>query len=535
MGRGMVVAPQPEAAEAGAEALERGGNAMDAAIACALVQTAVDPFMCGIAGFGTLQVFAPGGTHETIDFHGRAPLAATPEMWADRVIAETEDGFGFVLEGAVNEIGHQSITSPLSLAAFDLALARHGTRGLSDLIEPAAAWAEGGVTVRPGMRDYWTEVPQAGRVPHRELVLRHEGTRAIYGASGDVPEVGAVIRNPDMARTLRRIAERGARDFYEGGIARAMIDDIRAGGGLLSMEDLAAATPTLGEPLWGDYRGLRVATSRPPGGGVQLLEMLNILETFDLAAMGHNSADYVATVAEAMKIATIDKDAKVGDPRFVDVPLAELTSKAYAREHAEAIRAGRRAVVPRMNPGGRPPRDTTQVVAVDGAGMVVTMTHSLGMPSGVVTPGLGFMYNGAMGAFDPRPGRPASIAPGKSRFTAMAPTILFDEAGPMLAVGAPGGTMISMAVLQTILNVVDFGMSAAEATAAPRFIALSDTIDVSNRILRRVEAELRARGYPVRRSPKSHTFASPHAARRTASGWEGGADPGRDGMAVAAG
>ena len=174
-----------------------------------------------------------------------------------------------------------------------------------------------------------------------------------------------------------------------------------------------------------------------------LIEMLNILEHFDLKAMGHNSPAYIATVSEAMKIATVDKDAKVGDPRFVDVPLAELMSKDYAANLAERIKSGEKTHVPRLK-SGKESADTTHVTAVDEHGTCVSLTHTLGMPSGVVTEGLGFMYNGAMSAFDPRPGRPGSLAPGKSRFSAMAPSIVFKDDKPLLVLGAPGGTFISM-------------------------------------------------------------------------------------------
>ncbi|MBS0242486.1 MAG: gamma-glutamyltransferase, partial [Proteobacteria bacterium] len=283
----------------------------------------------------------------------------------------------------------------------------------------------------------------------------------------------------------------------------------------------------------GTYRGLKLATNRPPGGGVMLIEMLNILEHFDLKAMGHNSPDYISTVAEAMKIATVDKDAKVGDPRFVDVPLEELTSKAYAEPLAAKIRRGEKTSVPRLKGKGNESADTTHVVAVDESGVIASMTHTLGTPSGVVTDGLGFMYNGAMAVFDPRPGRAGSLAPGKSRFSSLAPSILFKDGKPFLALGAPGGTYIAMGLLQVILNVVEFGMTAAEAVAAPRFNATSDTLDITNRILRSTEAELRRRGYAVRRWPMNFHFAGVHAIRIIDGKLDGGADPGRDGMAMA--
>ena len=559
--RGVVSAPQPEAVEAGADVLRGGGNAVDAAVACALAQTAVDPLMCGIAGFGTMHVFLPGagagaglggsrgadpgggrskgagsGAHRVIDFHGRAPLAVREDMWADLVRSEAEDGFGFLLEGAVNEIGYQSITTPMTLRALDAALERFGTRKLADLLPPAIEYCEDGFQVRPHVSDYWSEGPVWGRVAHTEYLTRFEAARKIYlRANGRIPGVGDTVRNPDMGRTYRRIAEHGAEDLYSGRIAARIVADIERGGGLLAAEDLARAVPDETEPLWGTYRGHRVATNRPPGGGVMVLEMLNILENFDLAAMGHNSPEYVATVSEAMKIATVDKDTRIGDPRFFATPIAELTSKEYGARMAERIRSGEKTRVPRLDAGGRESKDTTHVCVVDGEGNCVSLTHSLGRPSGVITEGLGFMYNGCMGVFDPRPGRAGSLAPGKARFTAMCPTILFDEEGPWYVVGAPGGTFITMGVLQAILNAVDFGMSAQESVAAPRFCTTSDTIDITNRILRRTERALRGLGYPVRRSALSFSFAGVHALRRTAAGggWEGGADPGRDGMALA--
>jgi len=540
MSKGIITAPQPEAVEAGADVLRAGGNAVDAAVACALVQTAVDPIMCGVAGFGSMHIYLPGpnsdkgGVHRFIDFHGRAPLAVKPDMWADIALGEADDGFGFILEGAVNEIGYQSIMTPMTLRALDTALTQFGTRSLAELIQPAIAYCEDGYKVRPHMHGFWHEPPSSGRIAHLEHVTRFPTARAIYGgAGGDTLRIGDVLRNPDMGRTYRRIAEHGVDDFYTGAIAAEIVADMESGGGLISAEDLAKAQPMEAEPLWGTYRGHRVATNNPPGGGVMIVEMLNILENFDLAAMGHNAPEYIATVSEAMKIATVDKDTKVGDPRFVDVPVEELTSKDYAAEMAARIRRGEKTHVPRLNAGGEESKETTHICVADAAGNCVSLTHSIGMPSGVVTEGLGFMYNGCMGVFDPRPGRAGSLAPGKSRFTAMCPTILFDGPDPWYVIGAPGGTFITMGVLQGILNAVDFGMSAAEAVAAPRFCTTSDSIDITNRILRRTERALKAMGYPVRRSALSYQFAGVHALRRTAAGWDGGADPGRDGMALA--
>ncbi|HET8995120.1 MAG TPA: gamma-glutamyltransferase, partial [Acetobacteraceae bacterium] len=316
-------------------------------------------------------------------------------------------------------------------------------------------------------------------------------------------------------------------------IAARIVLDMQQHGGLLSMDDLAACIPEETPPLWGTYRGYAIATNNPPGGGIQLLEMLNILEHFDLRALGHNSPEYIRVVAEAMKIATADKDAKVGDPRFVRVPVEELTSKHYAARMAERIRAGEKTLVPRFNSGGAESKHTTQISVMDEHGNAVTMTHTLGQPSGVVTEGLGFMYSGAMAVFDPRPGHAGSLEPGKSRFSALSPTIVFDGGKPLLVLGAPGATYITMGNLQAMLNVLDFGMDAQQAVQAPRFAAVSDTIELSNRILRATERALHGFGYRTQRKAGSYEFARVHAIRMVDGKLDGGADPAAGGLVVA--
>jgi gamma-glutamyltranspeptidase/glutathione hydrolase len=264
-----------------------------------------------------------------------------------------------------------------------------------------------------------------------------------------------------------------------------------------------------------------------------LIEMLNILERFELGRLEHNSTEYIRIVAEAMKRATIDKDRHVGDPKFVDVPLDRLLATDYAASLAAEIHAGRRAHVPRLNAGGSPSKDTTHVSVVDAEGTCVTMTHSLGMPSGVVTDGLGFMYNGCMGVFDPRPGRAGSLAPGKSRLSSVVPSIVFAGDRADLVIGAPGATQIAMGVLHVLLNALDFDMTMTEAVSAPRFSATSNAIDVSNRIPWRVQRELEGLGYEVVRSPHTFGFAAVHAIRLHEDGLDGGADPGHDGTVIA--
>lgn len=534
MTKGMVSAAQPEAVEAGVEVLRAGGNAVDAAVATALVQTAVDPQMCGIAGFGSMHIFSPPhGRHVSLDFYGRAPLAARPDMWEHLLVAEADDGFGFILDGRVNELGYGAISTPMTLRGLDMALQRFGTLRLADLLEPAIRYAEDGFMVRPHVSAFWNLVPTEGRAPHSDFLTSLPATRRIYvKPDGRLHQVGDTLKNPDMGKTLRRIATAGAGDFYTGQIAGRISADMASHGALMSATDLAACEPDEAEPLWGTYRGWRIATNPPPGGGLMLLQMLSILEHFDLKSMGHNSPGYIATVAEAMKIGAVDRDAHLGDPRFVGVPVAALLSKDHAAAMADRIARGEKTSVPRLK--AREAADTTQVCVVDSAGMCVSLTHTLGAPSGVVTDGLGFMYNGAMGAFDPRPGRAGSIAPRKARVSSMAPAILFKDDKPFFVVGAPGGTYITPGILQSILNVVEFDMTALEAISSPRFCATSDTIWLTNRILRATERDLIARGYPVKRSPLNFYFAGVHAIRIVDGQLDGAADPGRDGMALSA-
>ena len=532
----MIVAAQPESTEAGAEILKAGGNAVDAAMACALVQGVVDPLMCGIAGFGSCGIAMPAkGFHGYIDFHAPAPRAVRPDMWADLIESEARDGYGFILRGRVNDIGYQSICAPASLRAYRDAHSEHGRLPWEQIVEPAIAWAEGGWTVRPHVAYWWADEGQMGRAPSPERLAFTPAGRALYCRPDGTPKrVGDRVVNRDLGQVLRLIAKHGDLVFYEGEIAHAIVEDMRRHDGLIALDDLREWRTTRNAPLWGAYRGYRVSSNQPPGGGVMLLEMLHVLEHFDLAGLGHNTAEYVRVVAEAMKRATIDKDRHVGDPAFVDVPVDHLIGKAYAAVLAAEIRAGQKANVPRFDGGGAPSRDTTHVSVVDAEGNCVSMTHSLGMPSGVITDGLGFMYNGAMSVFDPRPGRPGSVAPGKSRFSAICPTLVFGAEGLRAAIGAPGGAQIAIGVMQGLVNLLEFGMSMSDAVAAPRFSATSHIIDVTMRIPTYVTDELERDGYTVARNPNTFDVAAVHGIEVRPDGTlHGGADPGHDGMALA--
>jgi gamma-glutamyltranspeptidase/glutathione hydrolase len=525
----MITAPQPEAVEAGADILRAGGSAVDAMLACAFTQGVVDPLMCGIGGLGTIQVFEPAtGRHQVIDGMGTCPGAATPDLWAKDFQGECPDGFGFVVKDNVNELGRLAVTTPGIVRAFALAHRQFGKLPWEALFAPAIRVAREGWPVRPHVAGVFATNESAyRRRPYIDkLKLTPDGVRLYLRPDGTAKKLGDIVTNPDLAETLSVLARDGAEAFYTGEIARRIVADQQAHGGLLSAADLAGFAPRVNSPISVSYRGRRVAVPPPPAGGITVAQILRILERFDVAALGHNSPEYIRVVAEAMKIAGRDKDENIGDPDFFAAPLSRMLSDEWADAQAARIRAGEKASLTRVLADAP---HTTTLSAVDGDGMVVSVTHTLATPSGVIPPGCGFMLNGAMNWYDPRPGYPSSIAPGKRRFSTMAPTIIFEDDRPVMTIGAPGGAWIGVAILQGIVNVLDFGMTMQEAVQAPRFSATSDKIDISNRIPWATQRALEGMGYEVVRSPLTFAFAGVHGITIWDGVLEGGADPQRDG------
>jgi len=531
----MISAAQPEAAEAGAVVLERGGNAIDAAVACAFVQGVVDPLMAGLGGFGTMQIYMPKrDIHVAIDFSARAPLAVTPTMWLSKLRGLAPDGFAFLLENDLNEIGYQSIGTPGTLKGMSEALDAYGSISLADALAPAIEVAQRGYMVRPYAYYHWTlDQKDEGRVDSIHKLRFSETGRRLFFRDGEVKRPGDSIVNPELATTMERIARGGPELFYEGELAEEMIDDIRAQGGILTLDDFKTFDTTKSEPVWGDYRGQRIASSTPPAGGCGLIQLLHILENFDLRSLRHNSVEHITLLAEAMRWTTIDRDQYLGDPAFVDVPIERFLSKSRAAEIAENIRSGERAVIERgVTRELKESQDTTQVNVVDKEGNAVSITHTIGNPSGVISPGLGFMYNGCMVRFDPRPGKAGSLAPRKTRTNSQSPTMVFKDDRLHLVLGAPGGIHIMPTVAQGIMNVIDFDMPILDAVIAPRISATSNVIEVSNRIQHRVTAALERNGYRTKRTYLNYAFAALHAIQCSDGRVTGGADPQRDGMVL---
>lgn len=535
MKHGVISTAQPEATEAGALVLMAGGNAIDAGIAAALVQGVVDPLMCGLGGVGTAMVHVPAkGGPENFNFLGAAPQAVTSDIWEDKILGETGDGFGFILEGNVNMLGHQAAMVPGNLAGYWAMHQAHGRLAWADLCHHAIAAAEDGWTVRPHVYTYSTQDEGAlGRVHNTDVLgFTAEGRGLYISDAGAMHRPGRTIRNPGLAASLRLIAREGAAALYGGALGGALVDDMEAHGGLIAMADLETYSVSRQPALTGSYRGYDLATNRPGGSGVQVLETLNILEQFDLTDYALGTADYIALMAEALAYAYNDKRTRVGDPAFVDVPLEALLDKGYATELAGRIRAGEKAALNRLAQP-KESTETTHVAVFDRDGNAFSMTHTLGAPSGVIPPATGFILNGCMSIFDPRPGRPTSIAPGKSYTSSMSPTLIYRDGAPYLVIGAPGATYIPQAIAQAIVHCIDFDLSIGDAIASPRIaVTQNQRIDLSNRIPRYVETDLRTRGYNTLRSYQSYAFAGVHGIKIEGGQPTGAADPGRDGMAL---
>ena len=533
---GMIVAPQPLAVEEGAKVLAAGGNAFDAALTCACVQFLVDPHSCGIGGYLVLNCLSAAGIRPRSFFLDAPALAGsrvTPEMWEDILIGPDPRGWGFFLEGKVNEDGYQSICTPGMVRGMQAVHDRWCTRSWPELLSPAIRIAEEGWTVTTMQARQWKEpppYPEASSM-RQKLDVTPDAGRIFLKEDGSTYEMGETLRNPDYGRSLQRLAEHGPDEFYTGGLAAEIAADLQAHDAWVTADDLARYEVRDELPAVVAYRDYIIVTTPPPHGGPTLAAILNILEGYDLSSMSHNSPEYIYLVSMAMKAAFADRNRHLADPKFERVPLDWMISKGRAGQWRNVIDSGKPIDTSEVQHDSP---DTTHVTVVDHAGNCVSLTHSLGTSSGAITPGLGFMYNNSMINFHPVAGHPNSIALGKGRTTGMTPTIVLKNDRPVLVLGAPGATRITTSVLQVILNVVEFGMSITDAVHAPRFDCQGGTIFCQARIPEYVCAEVRKK-HDVERLPQSHGgLALVHAIAidQETGSLSGAADTGADGMAL---
>lgn len=467
---GMVSSQEARATRIGVDILKQGGNAVDAAVAVGFALAVTLPRAGNLGGGGFMIIHrADKGETHALDYRETAPAASTAEMLLNEAGEYDRDKA---------TASHLSVAVPGTVAGLAMALEKFGTMSLRDVIQPAIVLARDGFIVDQAFRDSFTE--------QRVGKLRRwtESWRVFLRDDGAPHDIGARFRQPDLAATLERIAERGPAGFYDGDVAARVAADMEANGGLVTRADLKAYRPVLRVPVRGSYRGHDVVSMPPPSsGGVHLIQMLNVLEGFDIRSMGPNSAATIHAMAEAMKFAYADRSWYLGDPGYWKVPVAGLVSKAYADEIRRRIDPKKARTAGEIGPGDpkvHEGRNTTHFSVVDAAGNVVSNTYTLNLAygSGIVAKGTGVLLNNEMDDFAAKPGVPNSfgliggaanaIEPGKRPLSSMTPTIVFRDGKPLLITGSPGGSRIITTVLQMVLNVVDHRLNVAAATAAPR-------------------------------------------------------------------
>ncbi len=465
---GMVTSQEARASQIGVDVLRRGGNAVDAAVAVGFALAVTLPQAGNLGGGGFMVVHeAASGTQTTFDFREMAPAAATRDMFVNERGEVDRDRALY---------SHLSAGVPGTVAGLEMARQRLGTLPLAELVAPAIELAEG-----MAVSDHLALSLRS----QRRTMQRNPATRAIFFKNdGTVYQAGETLVQADLAWSLRQIAEHGPEAFYRGEIARRMVADMEAHGGLFTMEDMAAYRPIEREPVRGSYRGWEIVSMPPPSsGGVHLIQMLNILENFPIGEMGHNSAAAIHHMAEAMKLAYADRSHYLGDPDFGEVPVEALTSKEYAKRLAATIDPQRARPAAEIAPGRvlhEEGDQTTHYSVIDAAGNVVGVTYTINTSfgTGIVAAGTGILLNNEMDDFSAQPGSPNvfgliggevnAVEPRKRPLSSMTPTLLFKDGRPVMVTGTPGGSRIITQVLQVVMNVIDHGFNAAEASRATR-------------------------------------------------------------------
>ncbi|EAN8504883.1 gamma-glutamyltransferase [Salmonella enterica subsp. diarizonae] len=467
--QGMVASVDVMATQVGVDILKQGGNAVDAAVAVGYALAVTHPQAGNLGGGGFMLLRTKDGATTAIDFREMAPAGATRDMFID------EQG---------NPDSKKSLTSPLAsgtpgtVAGLSLALEKYGSLPLNSVVRPAIKLAQEGFIVNDALADdlktYGSEV-----LPH------HENSKAIFWKDGEPLKKGDKLVQQDLANSLTMIAENGPDAFYKGDIARQIAQQMQQNGGLITTDDLAAYQAVERTPVSGEYRGYQIFSMPPPSsGGIHIVQILNILENFDMNKYGFGSADAIQIMAEAEKYAYADRSEYLGDPDFVNVPWQALTSKTYAKSIAGQIDINKAKPSSEIRPGKLAPYESDQtthfsVVDKDGNAVAVTYTLNTTFGTGIVAGNTGILLNNQMDDFSAKPGVPNvyglvggeanAVGPKKRPLSSMSPTIVVKDGKTWLVTGSPGGSRIITTVLQMVVNTIDFGMNVAEATNAPRF------------------------------------------------------------------
>jgi gamma-glutamyltranspeptidase/glutathione hydrolase len=463
--RGVISTNHPLASAAGIEAYSHGGNAFDAAVAALFALTVVEPMMVSVFGAGFFVVRNEKTSRvETIDNYAVAPFAATDDMY--EMVKKRKPGQNiFETVGRKNQDGPLAVATPGTLKAWEHIIERYGKLDFATVIAPAIRLASNGYRSSAYMR-FILDI-------RKECMVDYPETAKTFMPNGKPLPPGSRIVMPEYAETLEKIASGGSDVLYNGEVGRAIVDYLEGNGGLITMKDLKEYRLIDREPVRGVYREDYEVYSMAPGssGGAHIIQILNILESFDVGSMGFGSVEYLHLMTEALKIAFADRQRFMGDPSVIDIPLEGLISKEYAKERTKGI-GGRASMAEPGDPTAymRKSRNTTHVSAMDKEGNMVAATQTLNNVFGslVTVPDLGVRLNNCMALFDPRPGRANSVAGGKRMLSSMSPSVILRKGEPYLCIGTPGGLQIFPSVAQAIVNVIDFKMGVQEAVEAPR-------------------------------------------------------------------
>jgi gamma-glutamyltranspeptidase/glutathione hydrolase len=549
--QGMVVAQEPHAAEVGLRVLRSGGNATDAAIAVAMALAVTLPSAGNIGGGGFLLLRKADGSTAFIDFRERAPLRASADMYIGKDGKPTRD----------NLVGWRAPGVPGTVRGMELVHKKFGSKTWAELLQPAVDLAKNGF---PVSYEFARSLETAGRAAANTqgtsaltapgVLTQFPESNRIFLRSGKFYEPGETFLQPELASTLQRIQKLGAKDFYEGETAQRLAAEMSKNGGLISLEDLNSYRAVERAPLTGRYKGLDIVTAAPPSsGGVGLLHMLGILEGSGYEKGGQGAASELHWLAETMRRFYADRGQYLGDPDFVKMPMQGLLSKDYITRRRASINPGKATPSSEIafgDPKFYESADTTHFSIVDAQGNAVAMTYTLngGYGSGVTVPGLGMLLNNNMDNFAAQPGAATayglvqgeanSIQPGKRPVSSMTPAIVSKDGKLLLVIGAPGGTRITTAVMQALVNVVDFGMNVQDAIDAPRIHHqwMPDQIFAERGISPDTVAALRQRGHKVEISTVGALVVGIHVETdRQGRRWLAGAWDARNGQGKAAG
>lgn len=498
---GMVATQEANATRVGLDILQRGGNAVDAAVAVGFALAATLPRAGNIGGGGFMMIHdAESGRTVAIDYRETAPKAATRDMYLDAAGNVDKEAFRF---------SHKAIGIPGTVAGLTLALRKYGTMTLKDVMAPALRLAGDGFLVSDDM---------ARQLDRRQKRLaQSDATRKIFFNDDDVPlKAGDRLVQRDLWQSLKAISEKGPYAFYRGAIAERIVAEMEANDGIMTLADLAGYAPIEREAVRGTYRGYEIRSMPPPSsGGIHIVQILNMLEGYDLASLGHNSADGLHLMAEAMKRAYADRSKHLGDPGFWKVPVRGLVSKDYAAVLRRGIDPEKATPSTDILPGDPLPYEgpnTTHYTVMDRFGNTVSNTYTLNFSygTGIVAEGTGILLNNEMGDFSAKPGVPNAygliggdanaVGGGKRPLSSMSPTIVLKDGEVLLATGSPGGSRIITTVLQLLINVIDHKMNIAEATHAPRIHHqwLPDSLRIEEGLSPDTQRLLQAKGHTLK-------------------------------------